>query len=280
VVVNGTKALLDAQGKFSAEIVLEEGRNDIVVTAIDTYRNASRTDFAIDRAPGHEMASRRTALVVGNAAYTMSPLRNPGNDAADMAAKLKQLGFHVMLRLDATRRQIEEAVDAFSRELRQGGVGLFYYAGHGVQVDGQNYLIPLDARLEESVDVKYQTIPAGWVLERMENAGNELNIVILDACRDNPFSRGWRSMQRGLAGIQAARGTLIAYATEPGGVAQDGSDRNGIYTKHLLSYITEPGWTVEHVFKQVRIAVVNETRGKQVPWESSSLLGEFYFVQE
>jgi mannose/fructose/N-acetylgalactosamine-specific phosphotransferase system component IIB len=279
VVVNGTKALLDGQGKFSAEIVLAEGRNDILVTAMDAHRNIATTGFAIERAAGFDMARRRTALVFGNAAYTMAPLRNPGNDAVDMAAKLENLGFKVMLHLDATRRQMEDAVEAFSRELRQGGVGLMYYAGHGVQVDGQNYLIPLDARLEQAVDVKYQTIPAGWIIERMENAGNELNIVVLDACRDNPFSRSWRSIYRGLAGIQAARGTLIAYATEPGGVAQDGSDRNGIYTKYLLEYIAEPGWTVERVFKQVRIAVVNETRGKQIPWESSSLLGDFYFVQ-
>jgi uncharacterized caspase-like protein len=225
-------------------------------------------------------ARRRTALVIGNAAYPTAPLRNPINDASDLAAKPDDLGFAVTLLQNATHRQMEHAVDSFSRELRGGGVGLFYYAGHGVQLEGQNYLIPVDAELAEDVDVKYEAVHASWVLERMESADNELNLVILDACRDNPFGRRWRLLQRGLAVIQSARGTLIAYATAPGGVALDGKGRNGVYTKHLLRYITAPDWTVEQMFKQVRIAVVRETRGKQTPWESSSLLGDFYFANQ
>ena len=133
--------------------------------------------------------------------------------------------------------------------------------------------------MSSAADVKYEAVHAGWVLERMEDAGNELNIVILDACRDNPFTRGWRSSQRGLAIMQAARGALIAYSTEPGGAAMDGQGRNGIYTKFLLANMTTPNLSFELLLKEVRKAVLDETKGKQIPWESSSLTVDFYFVR-
>jgi uncharacterized caspase-like protein len=225
------------------------------------------------------MASRRTALVIGNANYATMPLRNPVNDAADMAASLHQLGFDVTSLYDATRQQMQDAIHRFSQQLHQGGTGLLYYAGHGVQSYGQNYLIPVDIRLQKETDMKFEAVNVGWVLARMGAARNELNIVILDACRNNPFPRAGRSIQRGLAMVQAARGTLIAYATAPDDVALDGDGRNGIYTKHLLRYITEPKLAVEQMFKRVRIGVQEETQGKQIPWESSSLLGDFYFAK-
>ena len=280
VVVNGSKTLLDQDGNFAASIKLQEGENSIQVVAEDTNNNTARIAFAIQRARAPRPSQRRSALIIGNSAYRTAPLQNPSNDATDIAEKLEQLGFDVMLVRDATHRQMEEAVDQFSRKLRRGGVGLFYYAGHGVQVHGQNYLLPINANLQRELDVKYEAVNVGWVLETMADSGNELNMAILDACRDNPFARSWRSGQRGLAVVQAARGMLIAYATEPGGVAEEGSGRNGTYTKHLLKYITKPGWAIERVFKQVRISVMRETKGKQIPWESSSLLGDFYFLDK
>jgi len=225
------------------------------------------------------VAPRRIALVVGNAKYKVSPLRNPINDATDMADALKKLGFETTLLRDATFQQMEAAVDAFSRKLRQGGVGLFYYAGHGVQIDGQNYLVPVDAPLQTAASVKYRSVPANWLLERMADAGNQLNIIVLDACRENLFMRESRSsVDRGLAIMQGAQGSLIAYSTAPGKVALDGSERNGVYTKYLLKYITRPGIPVEELFKRVRIDVQKETKDRQTPWESSSLVGDFYFA--
>jgi uncharacterized caspase-like protein len=217
-------------------------------------------------------------LVIGNAGYTAAPLRNPARDASSIADALKRLDFEVQLLCDATHKEMEGAIASFSRQLRRGGVGLFYYAGHGMQLNGQNYLIPVDAKLQSETEIKYETVHAAWVLERMEDAGNELNMVILDACRDNPFARSWRSSRKGLAMMQAAQGALIAYATEPGGVALDGNENNGIFTKHLLKSIEERDLSVEQLFKRVRQGVYEETGGKQLPWETSSLTGDFYFV--
>ncbi len=221
---------------------------------------------------------RGIALVIGNAAYQTGRLRNPGNDAADMAGSLRQLGFEITLVRDANLRQMEDAIDQFIRRLRRGGTGLFYFAGHGVQVAGENYLIPLGSRIDRPQDVRYEAVPAGRVLGAMEDAGNAVNIVILDACRNNPYAQGWRSANRGLAIVQGTRGSLIAYATAPGKVAADGEGRNGIYTKHLLQYMTAPGLLVERVFKKVRIAVMQETGGQQTPWVSTSITADFYFV--
>jgi uncharacterized caspase-like protein len=186
-------------------------------------------------------AERRVALVIGNAAYPTAPLRNPLNDARDMAAALKSLGFDVILRENANLAQMEGAVSEFWGKLKKGGAGLFYFAGHGLQVQGRNYLVPVDARLSAEQDVKYRCMDAGLVLGRMENAGNPLNIVILDACRNNPYSRSFRSAQEGLAKMDAPKGSLVAYATAPDSVAADGSGKNGIYTGQLLKHLRTPG---------------------------------------
>ena len=164
-------------------------------------------------------AERRTALVIGNAAYRTASLKNPANDARDMAATLKSLGFEVSLVTDATLQQMESAVREFGLKLRQGGVGLFYYAGHGVQVAGENYLVPVNAVIQSEGDVKFGALNAGLVLAKMEDAGNGLNVVILDACRSNPFARSFRSAEQGLAKMDAPTGSLIAYSTSPGKVA-------------------------------------------------------------
>jgi len=168
-------------------------------------------------------------------------------------------------------------MNAFGRKLAQVDVGLFYYAGHGIQVKGHNYLIPTDAVLETEGDVEFEAIDLGRVLSKMEDSHCPLNIVILDACRDNPFARSFRSASKGLALVDAPRGTLLAFSTAPGSVAADGKGSNGIYTKHLLANIERPDLSIEEVFKQVRIGVVNDTDGKQTPWESSSLMGSFHF---
>jgi len=235
------------------------------------------------QAPSHQVLGkaglRRVALVIGNGAYPSAPLRNPVNDARDMAAALRSLGFEVILRENASLRQMEDAVDELWTRLKAGGAGLFFFAGHGLQVRGRNYLVPVDARLSAEQDVKYRCMDAGLVLGRMENAGNQLNIVILDACRNNPYSRGFRSAQEGLAKMDAPRGSIVAYATAPDSVAADGGGKNGVYTGQLLKHMRTPGLPIEEMFKRVRIGVLGETREKQVPWESSSLTGDFAFKE-
>ncbi len=225
-------------------------------------------------------SASRTALVIGNANYREKPLRNPVNDARDIAKTLRELDFEVIERKNLSARAMADAVSEFAAKLQQSrGVGLFYYSGHGVQVNGQNYLIPVDATIRSAADVKYEALNAGRVLSNMELAGARLSIVILDACRDNPF-KGWYrgSDAQGLAQMNAPTGSIIAYSTAPGKVAADGTGRNSPFTQHLLAAMRTPGWGIERVLKKVRIGVMNATGKRQVPWESSSLTGDFYFV--
>lgn len=223
-------------------------------------------------------AQQRLALIIGNSTYDSAPLANPVNDASDMAAALKKLGFTVILKKNASIEVMEEAIEDFGNRLKKGGVGLFYYAGHGIQAYGSNYLIPVGARIKKESDIKYRAIDAGRILDEMQNANNGMNIVILDACRDNPFSRSFRSAGRGLSIISAApRGTFITYSTSPGNVAADGKGRNSPYTESLLKHMSTPGLPIEHVFKRVRQELAGKTKGQQIPWELSSLSGDFYF---
>src|SRR6185295_11482083 len=157
-------------------------------------------------------------------------------------------------------------------------VGLFYYAGHGMQVRGANYLIPVNADIEREDEVQFQAVDANAVLSKMDSAKNALNIMILDACRNNPFARSYRSGAKGLAQMDAPSGTLISFATAPGSVASDGTGKNGLYTEHFLKAMHSPGMPIEQVFKQVRIGVTRATKDQQIPWESSSLKGDFSFV--
>lgn len=227
---------------------------------------------------GIRVRENRLALVIGNADYKTSPLKNPVNDARDISGILEKLDFDVIYRENASQREFEEAIREFGNRLRQmGGIGLFYYAGHGVQVRDDNFLIPVDAQIYQETDIKYEAIHAGRILDAMYNASNRMNIVILDACRDNPFARSFRSTAQGLARMNAPTGTLIAYATSPGNVAADGDGRNSFYTKHLLRQMPDPSLSIEKVFKNVRVGVITETNKRQVPWESSSLTGDFYF---
>ena len=222
-------------------------------------------------------AATRTALVIGNSNYKTAPLRNPANDARDMAKVLKDLGFEVVWKVNAGQREMDAAVEKFYRNLNEARVGFFYYAGHGMQVDGSNYLLPVDIQVKSSADIKYRAVKADWILAKMEDSGSKVNIVVLDACRDNPF-RGLRGTGSGLVPIQSVRGSFIAYATSPGSVARDGSGRNGVYTTHLLKNIKRSGLTVEEVFREVRKGVAQGTNFKQIPWDSSSLMGAFYMA--
>ena len=234
--------------------------------------------FLIPTLPGIVTAAQeiRTALVIGNSAYSSGPLKNPANDAADMATMLKNLGFSVTLNENCSLQEMDEAIEAFGNRLKRGGVGLFYYAGHGVQVNGTNYLLPIGAKINKETDVKYQAVDANKILDEMATANNGLNIVILDACRDNPFALSFRNAARGLAIVSSApSGTFISYSTSPGNVARDGAGRNSPYTAALLEYMQAPGLTINDVFVNVRAKVKKETG--QVPWELSSLEGRFYF---
>ncbi len=219
----------------------------------------------------------RLALVIGNSAYESSPLKNPVNDANDMGKMLKGLGFEVISLLNANQKQMESAIRTFQGKLGKETVGMFFYAGHGMQVGGVNYLVPVGAKITQESDVKYECVDAGRVLDAMHTAGNPLNLVVLDACRDNPFARSYRSSAKGLARMDAPTGTFIAYATAPGDTAADGDGKNGVFTKYMLEYMPTPNLEVDKVLKKVRVSVMRETGKKQVPWQSSSLTGDFFF---
>ncbi|MBI3825916.1 MAG: caspase family protein [Candidatus Rokubacteria bacterium] len=222
---------------------------------------------------------RRVALVIGNAAYPTAALKNPLNDSRAMATTLKALNFEVLQHENLAWPDMLRAIEAFGDRLRGSGVGLFYFSGHGLQVRGRNYLVPVDARLAVETDTEYQAVDVGRVLSKMESGNNRLNILVLDACRNNPFERSWSRSTAGggLAQMNAPTGTFIAYATAPGRVASDGTGSNSLYTTELLKAMRTPNVTLEGVFKQVGGAVVGLTKGEQQPWIASSVYGDFIF---
>jgi uncharacterized caspase-like protein/uncharacterized protein YraI len=228
-------------------------------------------------------AEPRFALVIGNSNYTTtSPLANPANDAKLVAGALETAGFDVSALTDLDQRDMRRAVRDFAAKVAAGGdgaVALFYYAGHGLQVDGTNYLVPVDAGIERESDVAIEALGLPDILSSIEQAGAAVNIVILDACRDNPLKRSFRSTARGLARVDAPTGSIVAYATAPGETAADGSGTNSPYSAALAAGLSTPGLPIEQLFKQVRIKVKAETGDKQVPWESSSLTSDFFFVR-
>lgn len=216
----------------------------------------------------------RVALVIGNAAYADGALRNPVNDAREMARTLRGLGFTVLAHENLGRQAMEQAVLDYGRRIAAGGVGLVYYAGHGLQVRGRNYLVPVDARIADEAGTRVAAVDVDLLLEQMSTARNRVNVLILDACRNNPFERRLRGTSTGLAPVDAARGTLVAYATAPGSVAADGQGQHGLYTDELLKALRVPGLKIEEVFKRVRAGVAERSHGAQTPWESSSLTGD------
>lgn len=224
------------------------------------------------------LSSDRVALVIGNATYLSGPLKNTVNDARAMAMALESSGFDVILRENVSNQnEMKKAVREFGMKLSTGGTALFYYSGHGMQVKGFNYLIPTQAVMNIEQEIEYEALDMGFVLAYMESARSAVNIVILDACRNNPFARSFRDTQQGLSSMVAPTGTVVAYSTSPGSVASDGDEDYGLYTKALLTHMQRPGMKVEDVFKSVRAEVLAESQGQQTPWESSSLVGDFYF---
>lgn len=224
-------------------------------------------------------ASPKVALVLGNSRYRQSPLRNPANDARAIAETLIGLGFDVSVRLDADRATMEKAIEAHVAALaRRKATGVFYYAGHGVQLAWKNYLLPVDAAVASAADVMRQGYELNALVGGLAKAANPLNLIILDACRDNPFGSAGAPEHKGLSQMDAPPGTLLAYATAPGNTASDGEGANGLYTENLLREMRARGAKVEDVFKRVRLAVRRASRGAQIPWESTSLEDDFYFV--
>jgi TPR repeat protein len=229
------------------------------------------------------LADKRVALVIGNSAYqNVTPLDNPVNDATLMADTLKGLGFSLTgngAQLNLDKRALDDAVQAFGRQVQGADVAMFYYAGHGVQVRGTNFLVPINANPSREADVDFQMVDLNLVLNQMQGSGTRLNMVILDACRNNPFGgRGLRSSDGGLAQLRAPEGTLISYATQPGNVAQDGSDGHSPYTRALAATMRRSGLDLFQTFNEVGLAVKRATGGSQQPWVSSSPIdGDFYF---
>ncbi len=224
---------------------------------------------------------KRFALVIGNGAYkNAGVLTNTVNDANDMEKTLKSLNFEVTAKVNAGLKDMEDAIREFGSKLKRADVGLFYYSGHGVQANGENYLIPTDADIRKESDLKYTAVNAGKVLDEMTDAGNRLNIVILDACRNNSLPKSFKSARSGLAQMDAPSGMLIAYATSPNSTASDGSGRNGTYTANLLKYMKVPGLPIEKMFKEVRKGVLQDSSNNQRPWESVSITDDFYFLAD
>ena len=225
-------------------------------------------------------SEQKIALVIGNSDYKISPLKNPVNDARLIADILSEAGFKVLKHEDINQKQMKKAINSFGRLLDTADIGLFYFAGHGVQFNGKNFLVPVNAQIQYESDIEVESVDLNRILAKMEGAKNGMNLVILDACRNNPFTRSFRSLSRGLAFSNAPSGTLIAYATAPGDVALDGAGNNGLYTSKLAKYMSTPNLRIEDVFKKVRIEVKNDSEGIQIPWESSSLEGDFYFFKQ
>ena len=220
----------------------------------------------------------RVALVIGNSKYPDSPLTNPLNDANAMGKELKVLGFDTQILLDSNLKDLGSAIQTYSgRIAKSKAIGLFYYAGHGVQLAWRNYLIPVDANIDRVDDIPRQTFELNKMLLALNKAQNPMNIIILDACRDNPFGKKLPTEQKGLSQFDAPNNSLLCYATAPGNVASDGAGVNGLFTENLLREMRDPEAKIEDVFKRTRLKVRLASKGQQIPWESTSLEEDFYF---
>jgi uncharacterized caspase-like protein len=219
----------------------------------------------------------RVALVLGNSAYKSAPLRNPTNDAKDMADKLKGMGFTVVERNNLTVKQIGSTLREFRSKLTPGSVALVFYAGHGLQIKGENYFPTVDAEIAGEEDVPNQSLSMRQIMDVLGDAKTRLNLVFLDACRNNPYARSFRSSSDGLSKVNAPSGTLISFATRPGSVAADGTGRNGLYTGALLASMDVQGLQIELALKRVVSAVKDASGGRQEPWMEGSIEGDFYF---
>ena len=271
-------------GSFKSAVELSPGKNRVRIAAQNTQSQTITKDVYFNYEPTEQNPSqrqvsehhKRTALIIGNADYTSTgKLRNTLNDAKGVAQTLKDLGFDVQVIENGTYESMKNAIYAFGDRIQDVDVSLFFYAGHGMEIDGVNYLIPVDADIQSHLDIKQKCVPLTGVLSTMEFANEEgLNLIILDACRNNPFPSGKRG-GAGLAKVTAPSGTLIAYATDPGSVASDGDGVNGLYTGELIKQLKIPQ-RIEDIFMNTRNLVEEKSEGKQRPWEVARLKGVFY----
>jgi formylglycine-generating enzyme required for sulfatase activity len=222
---------------------------------------------------------QRKALVIGNGKYQGSPLKNTINDARAVSDALRGVGFRVVLEKDTDLKTLRRTLGAFVDTVQKEDVVVFYYAGHGIEIEGTNYLVPVDFKADRSTDVPYEAYPMNQFLDAMEQRGPAVNVVILDACRNNPYTSGTRAFgKRGLAEVRAGTGSLIAYATSPGKTAGDGDGRNGVFTESLVRFLHQPGMDIEAMFKEVSDDVAIKTGREQIPWRSSSIVGKYYLA--
>ena len=271
--------------RLTAEIVAERKRRQDLEAELERAKEIAESRLTErPRTQGSQRTERRVALVIGNAQYKSSPLENSVNDATDIDQALKLFGFQTTFLRNASLGQMREATRRFADQLTNADVALIYFAGHGIESKNKNYMIPVNADLKFEYELADQAYDASAWLEMLEmiksNNAERVNIVILDACRNNSLI-GSRSLNRGLGRMDAPAGTFLSYSTAPGKVAADGSkgERNSPFTKNLLKAIQQPGQPIEEVFKEVRRNVTRETNGAQVPWESTSLTGFFSFRQ-
>jgi WD40 repeat protein len=270
---------------LSMKVQLRQGANSVYISATNKAGNrySESRQIAVGNAAveNKELTGRQIALIIGNADYVNgSKLANPVNDATDLSESLKKLGFEVVEKTNADLRGMEQVVEEFSKKLRYYDVAMVFYAGHGLQVEGENYLVPIDATLKEKADVKYKCFPLGMLISKMEGKART-NIVVLDACRNNPFERSWSrsAAGNGMAVVSAPKGTFIGFATSPGQTANDGSGKNGVYTSALLRHINTKSITIDQLFTRINNTVDELTSGAQVPWKTSSLSGDYYFTK-
>lgn len=285
--INGSKEKIenittsdDGGVSFEQQIELQEGMNSVVVEVQGKNGNSS-SSLNIEYIPiQHIPNQKRIALVVGNGKYEVSgELANPGNDAKDISAKLESLGFTVLTRLDCDQEQLEYAIKEFGEKSSSYDVALFYYAGHGIQRGGENYLVPVNAEILDAEQLKYKCTPVGYVMDKLGNSKCKAKIIVLDACRNNPLGRAFsRDLSAGLTAVNSMpKGTFIAYSTAPGAIASDGKGRNSPFAEAMLQILDKPGVTLNEFFDEVREAVASKTGQLQTPWISSGLVGKFYF---
>lgn len=218
---------------------------------------------------------KRVALVIGNSAYSEGPLRNPVNDARLMERTLRELGFQVSKLENANFQRMQRALVAFGSRAQGADVAMIFFAGHGMQADGENYLIPVGARIEKEADLAAEALTSSAMLRQVESSGAKVSLVVLDACRNNPFQAKTRSSVRGLARVDVPTGSIVAYAAQANAVADDGDGNNGLYTGHLVRHMRQPGLDIKQVFEQTAIAVEKDSRGRQRPREDTGLRGSF-----
>jgi hypothetical protein len=291
--INGRPVKVATDGSFAEEVRLLVGKNEIFLVATDT--KAQRTEKVLEltasganvqvdlnnkKLPQAIVNQKRLALIIGNSNYQgIGALKNPANDVRAMETALRSVGFDVMKYEDLDLKGTRKAIENFGAQLPSYDAALFFYAGHGIQINGTNYIVPVDVSIENEQDAAYECVQTSQIIAKMEAAQCKVNIVILDACRNNPFEQTWTKSDKssGLASIDAPADSFVAYATAPGTVASDGGGDHGLYTQYLLKNIATPGAPIEEIFRNVRKGVIQESNKQQIPWDSSSLTEVFNF---